>query len=89
MPHRIAFKIRCEERTAFYVYWTGDVWTEFLWKAKVYDSMEEAEKVCQALEIPRTGFRNRHPTVFKFDREAAQVSPDMKYHTRPPGSILS
>jgi hypothetical protein len=68
MKHRIAFKIRCEERSVFYVYHTSAGWSEYLERATVFDTREEAKEVADALEIPRTAFRDKRPVVFSFNR---------------------
>jgi hypothetical protein len=68
MKHRIAYKIRCEERTVFFVYHTANGWSEFLQKALVYDTKAEAEEVAATLDVPLGVVPGRRPVVFSFER---------------------
>jgi hypothetical protein len=67
MKSRIAFKIRCEHKDVFYVYHTSDGWSEYLEKAVVFGTREEAARKASTLEIPR-GTIGIRPVVFSFNR---------------------
>jgi len=65
---KLAYRIRCEENTVFYVYWTGDMWTAENERACTYESREAAERVAAGLDLPRGFTPGRKPVVSTFER---------------------